>query len=72
MSRTADNAIDIHIGVAVSNGDAVVAGRDITLQDLDTNAALNVDTVGVGAVTWCYNMDVLDHQVIAVQENDVE
>lgn len=72
MARAAGDALDPEAGSAGADGDAVVAGPDVGANDVDVGRHLDVDAVGVGAASGRLDVDVLQLDVFALKDHDVE
>ena len=72
MARTAEDVGDGDVGGAFSEGDAVVAGGDVWVDDLDVARAADVDPVGVRAVSWCDYLHRAELNVVGREDDYVE
>lgn len=72
MSRPAIDAGDGDLLASIAEGDAVVAGFDVGVGDVDSDGSSNVDPVCVEALSWGRDREVVEGQVVAPQHVHVE
>ena len=72
MARSASDVFNPEIGGPGADGDAVVAGGDLGVENGDSGGGLDVDAVGVGTVSGGRNPNSLHLHVVAPIEHYVE
>lgn len=72
MARAAEHFGYRDVLVARADRDAVVAGCDVRVPDGDPRRSADVDAVGVGAVFWGFDVDVVQVDVAALVDDHVE
>lgn len=60
VSWSAVNTFNVNIGVAMANRNAVIPSTDVRLQYLDASRSLNMDSISVWTVAWCFNTEALE------------
>ena len=60
------------VGSTGTDGDAVVTGLDLGVDDRDAGRQLDVDAVGVGAVTGSRDPNSLEFDLFAAVDHNVE
>jgi hypothetical protein len=69
MTRSTSDSCDGNLRISLSNRNAVITGTNKRLRDIDARASLHVDTVSVGAVCWCRNLDFSTFEVLAFDKS---
>lgn len=72
VARAAVDIGDANVGVGCSDRDAIVSGTDVGMRDGYVGRETDVDAVCVGAVLWCGDGDVVDVDVVAFVDHEVE
>lgn len=72
MAWPASDARDVHVCGPVAYGDAIVASGDVGVGDQDVVGDSDVDSVGIGAVAWGCEVDVLDTHALTPVHGDVD
>lgn len=72
VARPTGHGRDIDLLAAVTNGDAVIASLDMGVHDDDPVGSADVDSICVGAISGSSHIDMLEGDVLAAQDIDME
>lgn len=72
MSRAASDIGDGDFLTTVANGDAVITSADDAVSNGDQFWGAKVHSIGVGAISWCYNVHVCSSEIIGIKYRRVK
>ena len=72
MARSTCNIFNPQVSGAGADGDTIVAGPDSRVEDGDIGGELDVDAVGVGAVSGSHDLHSMYFDVVASTDDHVE
>lgn len=72
MTRSAVDVCYPDQRIALSDRNAVVAGPDAGLRDIDPRASLDMDAIRVRAIRRCRNPDLAASEAVALHQSNVK
>ena len=72
MARSTSYLVSNNILGSITNGDAIITCSNIGIDNGDLRWMSHVDSIGVGAICGCSYGNILELQLLAFQEVDVE